>query len=91
MDDAFFVCGLQAFATLGSDGEEFLGGDGLVQAMAQGFAFDVLHDYPEFSGVFDDVVDGADIGMVQGGGALGFFEQAFAVGFRGFGLRGTCA
>src|SRR6202044_870464 len=43
VDDAFFVSGLKAFATLGGDGEEFIAGDGLVQAAAQGFAFDVLH------------------------------------------------
>ena len=34
--------------------EEFVGGDGLLEAMAQGLAFDVLHDQPEFAGVLDD-------------------------------------
>jgi len=33
----------------------------------------------------EDVIDTANVGMVQSGGALGFFEQAFAVGGGGVG------
>jgi len=36
--------------------------------------------------VLEDVIDTANVGMVQSGGALGFFEQAFAVGSGGVGL-----
>jgi hypothetical protein len=82
------VSGLEPFAALSRDGEEFVGGDGLLEMMAQGFAFDVLHHYPEFPGVLDDVVDGAYVRVIEGGGTLGFFEQAFPVGFSGFGTRG---
>jgi hypothetical protein len=86
VDDAFFVSGLQAFATLRGDGEKFFGGNGLREAMAQGLALDVLHHEPEFAGVLDHVVDRADVGVVEGGGALGFLEQAFAVGVGGVGV-----
>ncbi len=85
MDDAFFVSGLQTFAALGGDGEKFVGGNGLFEAVAESFAFDKLHDQPEFAGVLDHVVHGSDIGVVEGGGALGFLEQALAVG--GIGMR----
>jgi hypothetical protein len=61
---------------------------GCGEAMAEGLAFDVLHHDPEFAGVLDDVVDGAHVRVIEGGGALGFLEQAFAVSVSGVGVRG---
>ena len=37
--------------------------------------------------MLDYVKDGAEVGVVESGGALGFLEQAFAVGFSGPGVR----
>ena len=65
MDDGFFVGGLQAFAALGGDEEKFFRGDGSGEAMAEGLTFNVLHDDPEFAGVLDDVIDGADVGVIE--------------------------
>ncbi len=67
VNDAFFVRGLQSLAALSGNGEEFIGGDRLFKAVTQGLAFDVLHYYPKFAGVLDDVVDGAHVGMIEGG------------------------
>jgi hypothetical protein len=51
--------------------------------------FDVLHDQPEFAGVLDYIVDCADIGVVERGGALRFLEQTFAVGLVELGDAGA--
>lgn len=88
VNDAFFVGGLQSVAALSGDGEKFVGGDGPFEAMAEGFAFDELHHDPEFTGVFDDVVDGTDVWVIERGGTLGFFEQALAICFSGIRVRG---
>ena len=66
-------------------------GNGLFEAAAQGLAFNVLHDQPEFVGVLDHIVDGANDSVIESGGALRFFEQAFAVGIGGVGVRAPCA
>ena len=58
VDDAFFMRGLQAFAALSGEGEEFFSGNRSFQAMAQGFAFDVLHYQPEFASMLDHVEHG---------------------------------
>jgi hypothetical protein len=90
VDDALVMSGLQSLATLGGDSKEVVSRNGPPEAVAQGLAFDVLHDKPEFAGVLDHVVDGAKIGVVEGGGALGFLEQALAVGISGLSVGAMC-
>src|SRR6202789_1856136 len=48
------------------------------EAGAQSFALDVLHDEIGFAAVGEDVIDGGDAGMVEGGGALSLMQEALA-------------
>src|ERR1700693_346261 len=59
-----------------------------VDAMLQGLAFEQLHDDERSIIVFADIVNGADIGMVQGGSGASFALKAFEglrIGGRVFG------
>ena len=83
------VSGAEAFGALDGDVEEFVDGEGLAGAGAEGGAFDEFHDEEDFGAELDDVVDGGDVGVVQRGGALGFFDEALVVGLLGEPLDGN--
>ena len=81
MEDAEGVGGGEAVGGLGSGGEDELeAGGAFGDELVEGFAGDVLHDdvgffaVAVFGGGFADVVDGADVGVVDGGGETGFTE-----------------
>src|SRR5262249_9445297 len=58
--------------------ENLLDGDGLAfDAMLQSDAVEKLHDNERVALVFADVVNCADIGMIEGGGGAGFSAKAF--------------
>ena len=88
VDDAFFVRRLQTFTTLNGNREKLFPGNRRAEAMAKGFALNILHDQPKFAGVLQHIVDCAHVGMVERGGSLGFFEQPFAVRLSRLGVRG---
>lgn len=68
VDDAFFVGGIEGVEDLGGDGESFVDRQGA----GKGRAVDVLHDEI----VRADVVEGADVGVVEGGNGAGFGVEA---------------
>ncbi len=45
-------------------------------AVLECFTFEQFHHEEKFSFMFCDVVDGADIGMIQGGSGAGFAPEA---------------
>lgn len=79
MEDSEQVGGGEAVGDLNAGGEDQLeAGGALVDEFVEGLAGDVLHDDvgffagAAFGGGFADVIDGADVGMVDGGGEAGF-------------------
>jgi len=74
VDDAFFVGRPAAFATLGGDGKKFVRRNGRVRRCVA-FRLQRTHDEPEFAAVLEDVIDTANVGMVQSGGALAFLSR----------------
>jgi hypothetical protein len=63
------------FRTLGGDLQELLRRQGMLQALSQSLASDVLHDQQEFTIFFQDVVNRGYVFGGQGGGALGFAQD----------------
>ena len=81
MEDAEGVGGGEAVGDLDAGGEDELeAGGAFGDELVERLAGDVLHDDVGFFGVagfgggFADVVDGADVGVVDGGGEAGFAE-----------------
>ncbi len=81
MEDAERVGGGEAVGDLDAGGEDELeAGGAFGDDLVEGLAGDVLHDDVGFFAVavlfggFADVVDGADVGVVDGGGEAGFAE-----------------
>src|ERR1700679_3222294 len=81
MEDAQVVGGGEAVGGLGAGGKnELEAGRAFGDELVEGFAGDVLHDDVGFFAVavlfggFADVVYGADVGVVDGGGEAGFAE-----------------
>ena len=81
MEDAEVVGGGEAVGGLNAGGEDELeAGGAFGDDLVEGLARDVLHDdvgffaVSAFGGGFADVVDGADVGVVDGGGEAGFAE-----------------
>ena len=77
MDDAFGVSGVKALGNLHGEVEELfewkrLAGDQVLE----GLALEALHGDEGDVFVFADFVDGADVGMVEGGGGAGFAAEA---------------
>src|SRR5712692_9495030 len=77
MRDAFRVSGLQGVGDLDTQlqqlaGREGLGGDAVLQRLP----FQKLHDDEGPAFIFADVVDGADVGVVEGGGGARFALEA---------------
>ncbi len=57
--------------------QRFQSPSGAVDDVLQRRAFQKLHGDEGFAVLFTDVVDGADVGMVQRGGGFGFPPKAF--------------
>ena len=81
VEDAEVVGGGEAVGGLDAGGEDELeAGGAFGDELVEGLAGDVLHDdvgffaVAVFGGGFADVVDGADVGVVDGGGEAGFAE-----------------
>jgi hypothetical protein len=73
MDDAFRVRGLERVGDLNREGENGLGFERTVADLVlQRGAFQVLHSDKRFAVVFANVVNGADVRMVQRRGNFGF-------------------
>ena len=77
VDDAFGVGGVEGIGNVDGDFEkriEFEGaaGDGVLE----GFAFEAFHGDEGAAVFFADVVDGADVGVIESGGGLGFALEA---------------
>jgi hypothetical protein len=85
MDDAFVVGVRDGFGDLASEGERLVDGDGAGgDAFGEGRAVDQLDD----EGSVFKSVDGADVGVVEGGEDLGFASEAgetVGIGGEGFG------
>ncbi len=77
MNDAFLVGGVEGVGNLNSDVEKHIHrerppGDTILER----FAFEQFHHEEEFSFVFFDLVNRANIGMIQGRGGTGFAAEA---------------
>src|SRR5579859_1213133 len=79
MNDSVFVCLLERSGNLQADGNPFLFGQGAFgEALTECFAGNVLHD-EEVDVVLDvEVVDRADVWMVEFGQGQGFLAESFA-------------
>src|SRR5215471_18249361 len=70
------MSGDESFRALRGDGEKLTDSKRAGEAAAQGFALHVLHDHEEFVAVFEDVIDGGDMRVIEAGNPLGFFPEA---------------
>src|SRR5579862_129551 len=78
VNDAFGVSGVQGVRDFDSQAQEHLGIErAATDAMAEGDAVEELHGDEAAAGLFADFVNGADIGMVEGGGGAGFTTETF--------------
>ena len=76
MDDVFAVRGVESVGDFDGEAEQdvhFEGTSG--DAVLEGQAVEVLHGDEGLSVFFADVVDGADVGMIQSGGGFGFAAE----------------
>ena len=85
VDDAFGVRGVERIGNFDAQVEqrfdfERASADGMLQS----FSVETFHGEIGVAAVFADVVDGADVGMVQGGGGFGFAAKTF----EGLGVAG---
>ncbi len=76
MNDAFGVCGIEGVGDFDGEGDESLG----VERAAGDFvfescAFQALHGDEGAALMFADVVDGANVGMIQGRSRLRFAAE----------------
>src|SRR5580704_1085472 len=78
MDNALGMCGVEAVGNFDGQGENSLVIQGLAgDEMFQGDAIEVLHGDERLVFVLSDVVNGADIGMVESGGGTSFAPETF--------------
>jgi len=78
MDDAFRMSGIKSVGNLNGERQGFVegkraAGDGVLESSA----IEKLHDDERMRVGFADFVDGADVGVIEGGGGLGFALKAF--------------
>ncbi len=79
MEDAEGVGGGEAVGDLDADREHELQGGGTAgDELVEGLARHVLHDDEGFFALFADFVDGADVGVLDGGGEAGFAQDGGA-------------
>ena len=84
MEDAEGVGGGEAVGDLDADGEDELqAGWAFGDELVEGLAGDVLHDDEGFFAFFADFVDGADVGVVDGGGHARFAKRRWCASARG--------
>ena len=84
MEDAEGVGGGEAVGDLDADGEDELqAGGAFGDELIEGLAGDVLHDDEGFLAFFADFVDGADVGVLDGGGHARFAQDGGAHLFEG--------
>ena len=77
MHDALGVRRIQRFGYINRNREQLFHLDGPIpDEMFQRLAFQVLHDNEGLVAFFADVINGADVGMVQGGRCLGLSPEA---------------
>ena len=77
MDDAFGVGGIEAVGNFDGEREQgFVVQRLAADQMLEGHAIEKLHGDEGLVAVLADFVDGADVGMVQGGGGAGFAAKA---------------
>jgi len=79
VENAFGMRGAQSVDALEGDGEEAIEGHRGAKLFAQGGAGDKLHDEQDVVLLFDHVVDGGDVGVTEGRGALAFAEEEAAI------------
>jgi len=73
MDDAFGVGGVEGIGNLACQIEQdFKLHRPRADAVFQGYAIEKFHGDEGFAVLIADVIDGADVGMVERGGGLGF-------------------
>ncbi len=78
MDDAFAVGGVEAVGHVDGEGEEAFEVHGAaVDGVLERLAVEKFHGDEGFVVGVADFVDGADIGMIEGGGGFGFAAEAF--------------
>ena len=89
VDDAFGVGGIECVGDLISYIEDLIERHGAAgDAMFQRLAVEVFHGDEPLAVVFVDFVDGADVGMIQRGGGLGFaFETGQGLRIFGYIVR----
>ena len=78
MDDAFGMGGVEGIGNF--DGNGKMGGEiegALRDAVLEGHAVEIFHDQESFASIFANIVDGADIRMIESGGGFGFTAKAF--------------
>ena len=79
MHDALIVRRGQTFGALHPDRHKFRHADRCPHPFPQRLPLDILHDEKNLSLLFDHVVDGSDVGVIEGGSALGFLQKSFVV------------
>jgi hypothetical protein len=88
MDDAFGMSGIERVGDVHGEFEQCVeieraAGDSVLER----FAFEALHGDEGFAVFLADVVDGANIGVIEGGGGLGFaLEPGEGLGIFGDGV-----
>ena len=79
------VCGVEGVGDADGEAEEDVGVERLSgDAMFQGHALEKFHGDESFAALIVNFVDGADVGVIEGGGGFGFALKA-AEGLRIFG------
>jgi hypothetical protein len=79
MKDAEGVGGTEAVGDLDADGEnELQAGGAFDDELVERLPGHVLHDDEGFLALFADLIDGADVGMLDGGGHAGFAQNGGA-------------
>jgi len=78
MDDALNVCGIERIRDLDTEIQELLQRERLaVNVMAQGIAVDELHGDERLAVLLANVINSADVRVVEGGSGMGFSAEAF--------------
>src|SRR6516165_11154566 len=78
MDDARSVGGIKRVGDVNAQRQDGLDLQRLAtDAVFDRHAFQILHRYKRLTSLLPDFVDGADVGMVQGGGRAGFAAKSF--------------
>ena len=78
MDDALSMSGVERISDFDADVEQDLDVDGAAHdEMLEGLAVEKLHGNKGFAGFVTNVVDGANVGVIEGRGSFGFTTETF--------------